>query len=125
MVYILDEIHAEQRGPFGTFEDAVAELQRRASLAWDAPPNQAPCSSWRTCGRRYYVIEYDARSEPWKLLRDVHVLDISATGVTWVEGFQRGWRPVLNEPAPAVQDGYNPHRASLRQYVGRLVRSQS
>ena len=91
MVYIEDDIHCEQDGPFETFEHAVAELRNRSSLSWDAPPNRTPCTSWRTCGRQYRVIEYDERSEPWKVLRDVHVLDVSAKGIVWVEGFEQAW----------------------------------
>jgi hypothetical protein len=91
MVYLFDEIHCELQERFETFESAIAELRRRASIAWDAVPNQAPCRSWRTCGRQYHVLEYDERSKPWKLLRDVHVLDVSAKGVEWVEGFERAW----------------------------------
>jgi len=90
-IYIEDEIHCEQDGPFESFEAAIAELRRRTGLAWDSPPNQAPCTSWRTCGREYYVLEYDARIEPWRLLRRAHVLDISAKGVEWIEGFEQAW----------------------------------
>jgi hypothetical protein len=90
-IYIEDEIHCEQRGPFESFEAAIAELRRRAEIAWDAPPNQAPCGSWRTCGRKYGVLEYDTRSKPWRLRRTTHVLDISAKGVKWVEGFEQAW----------------------------------
>ena len=90
-IYIEDEIHCEQFGPFESFEAAIAELRRRAEIAWDSPPNQAPCTSWQTCGREYQVLEYDARSESWQLLRKTHVLDISAKGVEWVEGFEEAW----------------------------------
>jgi hypothetical protein len=90
-IYIEDGIHCEQDGPYESFEAAVAELRRRAGIAWDAAPNQAPCVSWRTCGREYHVLEYDARSESGRLLRNVHVLDVSAKGVEWVEGFEQAW----------------------------------
>ena len=89
-IYIEDEIHCEQRGPFESFEAAIAELRRRAQIAWDAPPNQPPCGS-RTCGRKYGVLEYDTRSMPWELLRETHVVDISAKGVKWIEGFEQAW----------------------------------
>jgi hypothetical protein len=90
-IYIEDDIHCEQDGPFESFDAAVAELRRRAAIAWDAAPNQAPCTSWRTCGREYHVLEYDARSEPWRLLRKAHVLNVSAKGVEWIEGFEQSW----------------------------------
>jgi hypothetical protein len=90
-IYILDEIHCEQEGPYESFEVAIAELRRRAAIAWDAAPNQAPCTSWRTCGREYHVLEYDTRSESWRLLRKAHVLNISEKGVEWVDGFEQAW----------------------------------
>ncbi len=90
MVYIEDDIHCELEGPFATFEDAIAELHRRAAIAWDTPPNQAPCTSWRTCGRKYFILEYD-NSEFTKVLRKVRVLDISSKGANWNEGFEQEW----------------------------------
>lgn len=93
MVYIEDDIHAELEGPFATFENAVAELHRRAAIAWDSPPNQAPCASWRTCGRQYFIREYD-NSETGRVLRETHVFDISSNGVNWIEGFEKEWQKV-------------------------------
>src|SRR3954447_16078635 len=90
-IYIEDDIHCEQDGPYESFESAVAELRRRASISWDSPPNWVPCMSWRSCGREYHVLGYDPRSVPWQLLRRAHVLDISAGGVKWVDGFEREW----------------------------------
>jgi hypothetical protein len=92
MIYLEDEIHCEQDGPFETFEDAVSELRRRASIAWDKPPNQAPCISWQTCGREYHVLEYNEAKQPWKLLRDVPALNVSAKCIAWVEGFEQAWK---------------------------------
>src|SRR4051812_41266344 len=77
MFIIEDEIHAEQHGEYASFDQALAELRRRASMPWDQPPNAAPCMSWRTCGRKYMVIEYDASRQPWKELRREPVLSIS------------------------------------------------
>lgn len=85
MFYIEDEFHCELDGPYTTFEEALAELRRRATVAWDAPPNQAPCMSWQTCGREYHVLEYDGSGDLAKLMRKVHVLDISAKGTVWIE----------------------------------------
>lgn len=90
-IYIEDTFHCELDGPFESFEAAIAELRRRAQIAWDSPPNRAPCVSWQTCGREYHVLEYDARSESSRLLRKTHVLDISAKGVEWVEKFEEAW----------------------------------
>lgn len=90
-IYIEDEIHCEQDGPFESFEGAIEELRRRAGIAWDASPNQAPCASWRTCGREYHVLQYGGASAPARLLRNVHVLDVSAKGVEWIDGFEQAW----------------------------------
>jgi hypothetical protein len=39
--------------------------------------------SWATCGREYAVVEYDDSHSPWKELRRVSVLQVSASGVEW------------------------------------------
>jgi hypothetical protein len=89
MFVIEDEAHDEPQGEFETFQDALAELHRRAAIPWDRQPNVAPCKSWRTCGRRYEVVEYDARQTPWRELDRVFVLDVSAAGVTWAAAPRR------------------------------------
>jgi hypothetical protein len=89
MFIIEDELHAEeQEGAFATFEDAVAELRRRASIAWNVEPNQAPCTSWEKCGRRYEVVELEVSNSLRKEVRRILVLDISAEGVNWSSGFE-------------------------------------
>jgi hypothetical protein len=87
---IEDELHAELEGAFGTFDDALADLRRRAALPWDQAPNRAPCTSWRTCGREYYVREYDDPSESGTLIRRVKVLTVGADGAVWAKGFDEG-----------------------------------
>ena len=84
MFVIEDERHAEGQGEFATFEEAVAELQRRSILPWDEAPNVAPCMSWKTCGRNYEVIEYDTSSTPWREIQRHAVLEISASGTVWL-----------------------------------------
>ena len=83
---IEDEAHAEQFGTFATLDEAVAELRRLATLPWDQEPNVAPCTSWRTCGREYKVVEYDNAFEPSKVTRRIPVLSINARGVEWHDG---------------------------------------
>lgn len=83
MFTVEDEAHAEPQGEFEAFEDAMGEVQRRASIPWDSEPNVAPCLSWKTCGRRYEIVEYDARSRPWRELQRVLALEVSAAGVKW------------------------------------------
>ena len=91
MILIDDEIHCEWCGRFETFSDALAELNSRSTLPWDEEPNRAPCSSWRTCGRRYQLIEYDDSVKPWKELRRVPVLEMSAGVVKWLDGAEAAW----------------------------------
>jgi hypothetical protein len=84
MFMIEDEVHAEPQGQFATFDAALEELRRRAEIVWDQPPNLAPCTSWRTCGRKYKIIEYDASHRPWHEVRRIPALEISAKEVTWL-----------------------------------------
>ena len=85
MFAIEDEQHAEpQEGRFLSLADALAELKRRAALPWDQLPNVAPCTSWRTCGRTYEIVEYDTSARPWKELRRIPCLRISSDGVQWL-----------------------------------------
>jgi len=41
----------------------------------------------KTCGRTYEIIEYDNSVDPWKELKRVFVLEISANGIEWANGF--------------------------------------
>ena len=85
---IEDEMHAEPQGDFDTFEEAVTELTRRAKINWDKEPNRCPCTSWKTCGRDYQILEYDCSTKPyWTLLKTTPVLSISAKGVIWDKCF--------------------------------------
>jgi hypothetical protein len=87
MFLIEDEIHAEHQGQFASFDEAMVELRRRAEVPWDQLPNVAPCTNWKNCGREYVVIEYDDSHVPWKEIRRVLVVDLSASGVKWAAGF--------------------------------------
>ncbi len=58
MFVIEDEIHAEWCGKFTTFAEALAEVEWRSRIPWDARPNVCPCTSWRTCGREYSIVEF-------------------------------------------------------------------
>jgi hypothetical protein len=84
---IEDEMHAEWCGQFETFAKAVAELKARSLVAWDLPPNVCPCTSWRTCGRDYSIVEYDTATRPWKELRRTPIFGISSGGIRWEPGF--------------------------------------
>ncbi len=87
--YIEDDSHAEQYSVHETFEAAVRELERLARIPWDKEPNVAPCQSWKTCGRRYEIIEYDTSTTPWKMLSRVPALKVSAQGVLWDDKLRR------------------------------------
>jgi len=39
MFVIHNDLHAEQLGPLGTRDEAMAELRRLASIPWAKPPN--------------------------------------------------------------------------------------
>lgn len=80
---IEDELHAELIGEFGDPEAATVELQRLAGIPWDQEPNQAPCTSWRSCGRIYEVVEFEVEAGQWKELNRSPGFEISAEGVKW------------------------------------------
>jgi hypothetical protein len=84
---IEDEAHAEQCSEHTTLAEAVDRLKQLSVLPWDAEPNLAPCTSWKTCGRRYEIIEYDTTSLPWKERRRIPALEINAKGVHWESDF--------------------------------------
>lgn len=82
-VIIEDELHAEVLGEFPDMTHAIAELRRYAEIPWNEPPNRAPCTSWRTCGRAYEVIEYDDSATPGREVCRTMMLEVSADGVKW------------------------------------------
>jgi hypothetical protein len=87
MFSVEDDFHAEPQGEYCSLEEALAELRRRAKLPWDAPPNAAPCTNWRHCGRNYVVIQYDTSQVPWIVVERRPVLEVSAEGIKWVPEF--------------------------------------
>jgi hypothetical protein len=97
MIVIEDMIHCEHCGTYATFEEAIGELRRRASIPWDQSPNQAPCMSWMTCGREYHVTEFDSSQKPWALLRRVSVLNVSSKGSNWSADFEQLWAMAVSE----------------------------
>lgn len=81
MFVIKDEWHTEPIGEYASRDEAVAELRRLAALPWNDAPNKCPCRSWRGCGRRYHLIEYDS---DWRSLGDEALLDVSAKETVWL-----------------------------------------
>jgi hypothetical protein len=51
-------------------------------IPWDEEPNAAPCTSWRTCGRTYEIVEWDTRAN--REQRRTPYLEISSRGVKWL-----------------------------------------
>ncbi|MET1110641.1 MAG: hypothetical protein ABWX67_03850 [Allosphingosinicella sp.] len=90
MFVIEDEWHAEIIGEFASRADAQAELRRLAELPWNAAPNRCPCTSWRTCERRYHLIEYDTSPTPWLQISNDALLDVSSNGVAWLSKGETG-----------------------------------
>ncbi|HEY3813302.1 MAG TPA: hypothetical protein VGL66_08740 [Caulobacteraceae bacterium] len=84
MFVIEDEFHCELIGEYSTRGEAVAELRRLTDLRWDEEPNQAPCTSWRTCHRDYELIEYDDSTTPWRTVHRSPALKVSAQGAEWL-----------------------------------------
>lgn len=81
---IEDSVHFDIFREFSHRTDAMAELERLATLMWDAEENVAPCNEWKTCGRSYELVEYDTSAgEPWRELSRNAMLEISARKVRW------------------------------------------
>ena len=84
---IEDEAHAEWCSQHHTYDEAVSRLRELAAIPWDQTPNAPPCSNWRTCGRRYEVVEFDTSVLPWEEVRRMPALEISSRGVRWEKEF--------------------------------------
>lgn len=85
--WIEDDLHAELIAEHDTLASAIAELERLALVPWDEAPNLAPCQSWRTCGRKYEIVEYETSTAPWQKLRRLAALEVDAKGPVWARGF--------------------------------------
>ena len=85
MFKIEDQWHAELHdGDFLSLAAAATELRRLAEIPWNQVPNVAPCTSWRTCGRKYEVVEYDTSVDPWRQIQRLAVLEIDSKGTRWL-----------------------------------------
>ena len=62
-----DDFHAELMGKFSSKEEA-RELLERLRANPSALENRAPCTSWKTCSRQYYLLEYEDSQTPWAKL---------------------------------------------------------
>ncbi len=89
MFILEDEIHCEQE-QFATFELALAKAQWLAQIPWDERPNRAPCTSWRTCGRDYCIVEAerDETTGSWAFGQTLPIFEISAQGILWAPDFE-------------------------------------
>ncbi len=84
MFIIEDEIHAEpQKEQFSTFKQALEKLEMIAEIPWDKKPKRFTSKSWKTCERKYMIIEYDDSNIPWKKLNSTEVLIVSARELKW------------------------------------------
>jgi hypothetical protein len=62
----------------------MAELNRLALLGWGDLANRAPCAGWRTCGRRYAVVEYESAGADRGTERSrALVVEMRESGLTW------------------------------------------
>ena len=84
MFVIEDESHAEIFDEFDSLDKAKEQLRLWAKIPWDEPPNRAPCTSWRTCGRSFEIVEYADPRPPYEVLSRVAVLEVSKAGVRWL-----------------------------------------
>jgi hypothetical protein len=80
---IEDQVHCEQMSDHRSLIEAQQELERLATVSWDAKPNLAPCGSWETCGREYVLIEGETIGGFWRETCRTPVLEVDAKGVRW------------------------------------------
>ncbi len=80
---IEDEMHDEWLGEFSTLKEVIEKLQGLATIPWDEDPNRVPCTSWKTCGRDYHIIEFDDSSLPWTEINNKHVMRVDSRGANW------------------------------------------
>ena len=81
---IEDEVHAEPKGEFGSFTEAIKELGKWKHIPWNKRPHLCPCISRKKCGRLYSIIEYDISVKPWRERSRKAVLSVSAAGMRWI-----------------------------------------
>ena len=79
----------ELSNDFGSFENALAELRRRADIPWNENPNLAPCKSWQVCGRKYVIAEYDNSITPVEIGSTGECAQYFGKGVEWEIDFDR------------------------------------
>ncbi|MBK9585399.1 MAG: hypothetical protein KA099_08875 [Alphaproteobacteria bacterium] len=79
---IEDRAHGNCKS-YPTFDEALAELLSRSKINWDEEPNKCPCKSWRTCERRYHILEMDDSVKPPRLISDMKIFTISFRGIQW------------------------------------------
>jgi hypothetical protein len=93
IILIQDDWHCElQQTEYTSFDDALEELRRRALILSTDPPNRAPCTGWRKCGRSYTLCEFEkTQTPPWKLWRYAKIVDVDPTGATWNPNYERDW----------------------------------
>lgn len=80
MFAIEDERHWEVIGNFHTHQQAIEALRNLASLPWDHGQNKPPCTTWKQCGRRYQLVEYEGE---WLEISRTLMLEISADTTRW------------------------------------------
>lgn len=93
-IFVLDDQrHAELQGEYADGRAVLAELERRAALPCHEEPNRPPCTSWKTCGRLYEVIELDAVNRE-EICR-YEVLEVEPQKAEWR---QSGRERLTNQP---------------------------
>ena len=80
--YVEDEWHCETVESYDSYSQALDAIQQLALLAWNEPPNRAPCSSWETCGRLYSIVEYDTAAS--QQIASTPIVEIDAKGTRWL-----------------------------------------
>jgi hypothetical protein len=81
--FIEDETHSVHIAQKNTFLEALRAIEEYSKLKWDEPPNKCPCRSWKTCHRKYTIIEGRTIDGKWSHISTTPICDVSANGVFW------------------------------------------
>lgn len=85
---IEDDMHAENCGEYSSFDEALSELKKWASIPWGTHPNRCPCMSWRTCTRTYQILEYENDDIPYTFIEATPIFEISSNGILWEPDYE-------------------------------------
>ena len=83
MFILLDKFHYERIGIYDSYEEALNKAIEISKIPWNIPPNKAPCTNWKKCGREYVIVERIKKNNKSLKVSEVDIFNISSNGVIW------------------------------------------